>query len=80
MDRLTVGQCHYAEDARRGFAGALDLAPEADTPIRLLFATERGSDDLGAPSRIGRLGRTRSSKHRVTDDKLVVRLQKQDGS
>ena len=52
MDRLTVGQCHNAEDARDVFAGARDLAPEAEATIRLLLATERGGDDLGAPSRI----------------------------
>ena len=52
MDRLTVVQRHHAEDARRGFAWTRNLTPEADTTIRLLLATERGGDDLGAPIRI----------------------------
>ena len=52
MDRLTVGQRHNAEDAGGIFAWARDLAPEADATIRLLLATERGGNDLGAPSRI----------------------------
>ena len=58
MDRLTVGQCHHAEDARRDFTGTRNLAPEADAAIRLLLATERDGDDLSAPSRIdvGTLG------------------------
>ena len=52
MDRLTVVQRHHAEDARRGFTGTRDLTPEADAAVRLLLATERGDDDLGAPIRI----------------------------
>ena len=52
MDCLTVGQRYHAEDARRGFAGTRNLAPEADAAIRLLLATDRGGDDLGTPSRI----------------------------
>ena len=43
MDRLTVGQCHHAEDAGRGFAGIRNFTPEADATIRLLLATERGA-------------------------------------
>ena len=81
MDCLTVGQCHHAEDAGRGFAGIRNFAPEADATIRLLLATERGGDDRGAPSRVdvgdawgvpAPQSIASSSYCRFTDDKRFV--------
>ena len=52
MDRFAVLKRHHSNDTRFILAAEQDLAPEADTAVRLNFGVERISEHIDAPRRI----------------------------